>query len=64
MPTTASTHASRGMPRIAMTAPTNGMNTGALAGIPCCFMAIACPISCTKSNSTNPSANGNPQSVA
>ena len=43
------------------TAPRNGMNIGADASIPSRRSWITCPISCTNSSATNPTANFQPQ---
>src|SRR5206468_2453082 len=54
----------RGGPSIATNAPTNGMNTGAPAGMPSRRSATAWPISWTKISSTKPAAKAQPHSIA
>ena len=62
--TRASFQASSGSSFIPITAPRNGMKSGALAGTPWRRSSKTCPSSWTKIRSTKPIANGSPQSHA
>src|SRR3954466_3133830 len=63
-PTRASASASLPSDLAATTAPRNGMNIGALDLMPSRRSWMTCPISCTRSRSTNPTAKLQPQKSA
>ena len=61
-PTFASATAFLGISRIPITAPRNGMNSGAVARTPSRRSCNTCPYSWISSNNTNPTANSQPHS--
>src|SRR2546430_11383838 len=60
IPTHDSIQALRGASLSAMNAPINGMKTGAPTLSPNFLATSKCPVSCTNSRTTNPSAKGQP----